>query len=411
MRPPFIALLKPSQPRIPRACLLFPLAAVLMFCSGCDQEELIDHRYGRSFESSVNGTAVLVELFKQAGHSVHVRGVLRPELQRTAEVIVWIPDDFAPPNAQTQKWLDDWLAAQADRVLIYVGRDFDAEPSYWSAVKARKLSNDPSRVAQELSNAQSRVNGELSSQKLPESTPWYDKNAGTRAAASQPNRINGDWSVGVRAAGCELDLHSHLTTGYRLKPLLTVNGQSLVTKESITAKNWNTQTYSSESCRIVVNNGSFLLNFPLVNKEHRKLAAHLINEVNQTGSNRKVIFLESDYRGPTIHDTDSLDQRPNGWELFQVQPLGMILAHLALIGIMFCFVRWPIFGRPREPQRDSNLDFSKHLAALANLLRRTNNQEYARQRLAQYQAVCREKERSTPPPVVAPGTTGVPPVQ
>ena len=68
-----------------------------------------------------------------------------------------------------------------------------------------------------------------------------------------------------------------------------------------------------ESQLIVVANGSFLLNLPLVNHEHRKLAGKLIDAVGPPG--QTVVFLESFAGGPPISD-DPSGGMPTGAEIF-----------------------------------------------------------------------------------------------
>ena len=124
----------------------------------------------------------------------------------------------------------------------------------------------------------------------------------------------------------------------------------------------HTPPYSEDSQIILVENGSFLLNLPLMNHEHRKLAGELVAAV---GEGRSVVFLESGPGGPPIDPppTDS-----SLWTLFQGWPLGAILLQLGVVGIIFCFARWPIFGRPKQPAGASTTDFSYHVAAVGELL-------------------------------------------
>jgi hypothetical protein len=135
---------------------------------------------------------------------------------------------------------------------------------------------------------------------------------------------------------------------------------------------------------IVVTNGSFLLNFQLVNREHRKLAAHLIAELPPSS---RVVFLESNPGGPPIRESETVARTPNGLELFAVWPLGGVLLHLAALGLVFCFARLPIFGIPRDPPTESLSDFGRHITALGELLHLTRDRGYAEQRLAQYRQI------------------------
>ena len=52
---------------------------------------------------------------------------------------------------------------------------------------------------------------------------------------------------------------------------------------------------------------------------------------------------------------------------------------------------WPIFGRPRQLLPPSPSDFGKHVAALGQLLARTQDHNYAQSRLAQYRQIAERK--------------------
>ena len=109
--------------------------AMLLLIAGCYSN--LDSHYGvRSGViggSSVNGTAVLGKMFAQEGHSVSSWSRLSPRLQR-ADTIVWVPNEFDPPSEEVCEWLDDWLYEEEGRTLVYVERDFDAAPNYWTKI-------------------------------------------------------------------------------------------------------------------------------------------------------------------------------------------------------------------------------------------------------------------------------------
>ena len=101
------------------------------------QDEEIESAYGRRSGSlasrSVNGTAVLGQLFAGAGHSVRTKRLLTDAMMNQCDVIVWAPDDFEPPADDVLQWFDEWFAT-GDRTLIYIGRDFDAAIKYYDKV-------------------------------------------------------------------------------------------------------------------------------------------------------------------------------------------------------------------------------------------------------------------------------------
>jgi hypothetical protein len=143
---------------------------------------------------------------------------------------------------------------------------------------------------------------------------------------------------------------------------------------------------------IVVANGSFLLNLPLVNHEHRKLAGRLIQECGPRG--QTVVFLESGPGGVSISDRDT--EMHHLVRAFTQWPVNGILFHLTMLGIVYCVFAFPIFGRPRELVSDSPSDFGKHIDALGGLLERTADLAYARARLAHYQKTLRRDPGTTP---------------
>lgn len=344
----------------------------LLFVAGCDRP--INGEYGQrtgpGASASVNGTAVFSKMFEQAGHRVSSWDALTPRLMKKADCIVWFPDDFEPPKPEVREWLWDWLMAESDRTLIYVGRDFDAEPWYWEHV----LPGAPPEKLAAIRNrlAVTRRAYELAREKLPKSEDcdWFELDSSV--PLRQIRSLEGDfaWLEGVDATGIEIELRSRLSPSEAAEVLLKSGDDAIVSRE-----------YCDLGRLIVVANGSFLLNLPLVNHEHRKLAAQLIAEIGPAG--QKVVFLESHAGGPPIRE-DRSTAMFNGMEVFNVWPTNWILLHLAVLGIIFCFLRWPIFGRPWEPPVAGASDFGRHVDALADLLKRSHDRDYAVSRVLNY---------------------------
>jgi hypothetical protein len=179
-----------------------------------------------------------------------------------------------------------------------------------------------------------------------------------------------------------------------------------------------------QSQLLVVSNGSFLLNATLVNHEHRKLAGELIDAIGP--GNRDVVFLESrqvkidqptnptpadnpfplsgndDHTRPNepqdtdgglqIRPADPPPDTPNGLELFLVWPTNWVLLHFALIGVLFCLWKLPLFGLPRPEDPAGCSDFGRHIDAVAALLERTGDRKYALFRVRQYQQIVKKTE-------------------
>ncbi|MFP6586286.1 MAG: hypothetical protein VB814_01490, partial [Pirellulaceae bacterium] len=188
------------------------------------------------------------------------------------------------------------------------------------------------------------------------------------------------------------------TYDYDIK--LHSNGIPIVTE--ITSQNF----YRSKIYAVV--NGSFLLNVPLVNHEHRILAVTMIQQCTQK---RVVCFLESDYDDaenvPVITNDPAPPLPPSILTILQSWPFGFILMHLIVVGIVYCFFRYPIFGKAKttfvltttiddKTRTQSVANFGRHIQALGNLMRRSGNETYARNCVSQYQQRAHQSETYQP---------------
>jgi hypothetical protein len=187
-----------------------------------------------------------------------------------------------------------------------------------------------------------------------------------------------DWLKGVDPSKVQIELHGRLVPlavnddGTEVETLLESNGDALVTRQVV-----------GEGQVIVVTNGSFLLNLPLVNHEHRKLAGSLIDEI---GENRRVVFLEAS-GSPEVLDEEPTANVPSTLDFLGVYPFNYVLLQLAVAGMIFCFARLPIFGKPRDDQPTQLSDFGEHVSALGELLAKTGDRHYAASRLAHFQQI------------------------
>ena len=75
-----------------------------------------------------------------------------------------------------------------------------------------------------------------------------------------------------------------------------------------------------------------------------------------------------------------------------VWPTNWILLHFALIGILFCFWKLPIFGLPQPEDPTGAADFGRHVDAVAALLERTADRRYALSRVKHYQQIVKKVE-------------------
>ena len=368
-------------------CNSLRLAAVVLLCivtagcSGCSDgiETPYGQRAAPGAASSVNGTAVLAEMFEQAGHQVISRARLTPRVRENADCIVWFPDSFGAPSPDVCEWMEDWLYEQPGRTLVYVGRDFDAAGFYWQKVLPDVPAEQQKEVRRRLAKAQTDFQTARGGVSASTGCDFFTIDGQYRPR--KVRSLSGDprWVEDVDPSKLEIELCGRFTPSDFADVLLESEGDALVTRE-----------WWDQGQVIVVTNGSFLLNLPLVNHEHRKLAGQLIEDVGPPGQN--VVFLESRWGGPPILDEEPTVKLPTGMEIFHEWPANWILLQLSIVGILFCFWRFPIFGRPLTPRPEGTSDFGKHIQALGELLQQSQDRAYAMTRILHYQQTTRQRK-------------------
>ncbi len=366
---------------LPAFWLAWLLVTLTCAASGC-RSEPFDATYGRRRGqpggASVNGTAVLADMFRQAGYRVTSRRFLSPRMEQH-DVIVWVPDDFGLPASDAVTFLEDWLQRGPQRTLIYVGRDYDAQIDYWERLRAEAPPEQAVEVLRRLARA--RAAHARPRARMPQDAggDWFRMRSEAERrrigeGSAEDSSLGGTWQEAepVPADQVAPRLHGRLEppppdSPYRTETLLAADQDVLAYR--LTRDEW------PGSQLLVVANGSFLLNLPLVHAGHRRWAGRLIRDCGDAGS---VVFLESGSGGPAVLLQEPHDQHPTGLEAFTTWPLGAILWHFLALGIVFLFARLKIFGRPQELPPEPLSDFGYHVHALGELLASTEDEQYAR---------------------------------
>jgi hypothetical protein len=372
------------------------IALTALALAGCEDgiETTYGRRSGLEAGDSVNGTAAFVRMVQSAGHHVTTATRLSPRVYETADCIVWAPDDFQPPAEPVRQWFDAWWRHGSGRTLVYIGRDYDAAPSYWRAVQAAATPAQRSEMMRRLARDQNEFLTARGQMPKDEDCEWF-VSRGTRKQRAV-NTLQGadEWTAGVDASKIDVELNGRLIPPVDADVLLESQGDAIVTS----------QEAANDGRLIVVVNGSFVLNYPLVNRENRKLAARLIEEIGDAP--QEVVFLESGPGGPPIWEEEPPERARTALEILAIWPFNAIFLQLGALGLIFCYSRLPIFGRPRPLPQPGLADFGRHVAALGTLLARTHDRAYAAQRVAHYQQTVRREpgrfRRAAPQTVPAP---------
>ena len=351
--------------------------AVLMFAfTGC-RDDRIEDAYGShgavGDRVSVNGTSVLRKLFEQAGCTVTPRWRLSPRVERNSDAVIWFANDFQSPTYEPRQWLETFLQYDPNRLVVYIGRDFSASPGYWRAAAAKATGAQRAEMLNRAAEAESNHDVFRGAESTSDGD-WYAVSPGT--LYQQPGDLTGPWSEGVDAAKTKLlvrDVLSPATPSEFEEPTILLDSDlgPLVGYAEL--------DYADPQQCLIVANGSFLLNLPLVNRENRKLAMRFVQEVvgGKSGPRRRITFLESGPGGPPVLSEDPQVSAPTGLEMFAARSIGFVLLHLAAFGLVYSFMRAPIFGAPRQGSRPSLRDFGAHLDAVGGLLQRTDDLNFA----------------------------------
>lgn len=361
------------------------LIIVGLLLTGCRQQGQIDTQYGQINGTagglSVNGTSVFADLFSERGFQVNRAGRISPRIDKY-DTIVWIPDDRSCPDNPAIEAIEDWLDRGWERTFIYVGRDYNAYADYLQDV----VENAPPEAREELLRriaetdlSHDQTGDEFTWKEDLESCDWFDRVDNPR---TKTKRLSGQFARGLsKDASVEVSSLLSPNSSRQSKSLLRANRKPFVYELEP-----NYSEYDDAKI-IVVSNGSFLLNYGLVDQDNRILAGKLIDQC----SGEKVLFLESGENGIQVSDSDTVNE--NRWAWIAQAPLRYIVPHFLMWGVLFCFVFFPIFGRPRESQKKSTSSFRNHVNALGKMIGRTDQPNRAKNKIRKYQEMTGDSKR------------------
>ena len=377
-------------------------------------EDDIDRTYGEGNQSegaySINGTGVLADMFRDVGSEIFYSRILGTPTRR-ADVIVWAPNSYRLPGPEEVEAIEQWLQAKSGRTFIFIGRDYDATMDYWVEVTKDATEDEKILLALKMLDVWGAFQVKRMQLENGEDCGWFTMNAESTVKTIKSLEGDPTWLAGTENGKFHLRVQGFLeftgkidqpssSSTYNYDVKLHSNGIPIVTEIT------SLQFFRSHIYAVV--NGSFLLNVPLVNHEHRKLAATMIQQCSEK---RVVCFLESDYDDsenvPVVTNDPAPPLPPSILTILQSWPFGIILMHLIVVGIMYCFFRYPIFGKAKttfvlkttiddKTRKQSVANFGLHIQALGNLMRRGGDETYARNCVSQYQQRAHQSETYKP---------------
>lgn len=371
-------------------CLML-LCSLLVGCG--DSRWKVESAYGkvRGVQGGgVNGLGVFAGMLENDGYRVSTWDKLSPKLER-ADVIVWAPDDYTPPFEEAREWYEEWLAAKP-RTLIYIGRDYDAEPDYWRQVSPTVDPIERIQTLRSLAAAETRVQTDRLETPEKEFAGWFTfKRRAPQPEPSVYSSPDSYWNDLLTTGPPEARLASEIAIPveadaaagewfdvYNFEPLVIADGEPFA---------YRIESHRfPESQILVVVNGSTLLNFGLTKPGNVSFAEELMVEVANVSAmahTNNAYFVESGRAGLSVREADASSSF-TGLEPLTVYPVNLILLHLLVLGIVLCLALFPYFGRPYDPPRKDKGDFGRYLTGIGELLARTRNTTYAVDKLNEW---------------------------
>ena len=382
--------LKTTTDSLKISCSLMLVVCLVAFL-GCAESEVLDTKYGKVNEKprSINSTSLFAERLRQLGFEVTVRNRISPKIN-DFDTVFWFPADPRCPSIRATEAIENWMDEgweHSSKTLVYVGADYRADEDYYQAIQGSvppELQAETLRLLSEaqLASQERKINwnnGPWSSSSNT-SCKWFKIE---RIKRRKSNLLAGPMVSDADFSSPELPIEILMSAdapGYWSKEsLLTVDGEDMVYELS-------SQASYTQKRIIVVQNASFLVNFAAADPNKQALAYKLIGtsceNLNYYSHRPKVLILESKGEIP-IRSTDFVNQ--NMWAWIAEEPLCYIVPNALFWGVLFCFVCFPIFGRPRRLTRRSTTSFRNHINAVGKQLSRSGGVSQALQTIEQYQ--------------------------
>lgn len=406
--------------------LLAIFSLLILLPAGCWTTTDLNTRYGNSTgrdgRQSINGFGFLRSAFDGSGWKTRS---LRRVNERSSgmDAIVWVPVDGTFISRQETAWFEEWLDL-GGRTLVYVVYDGGSEADYYrNAIKLAPVSqrmeyrrraarHQVRRAEFRLQSEQETSNGWFRLKKQPAGQPVHEvRQAAPPGAARKHAQRRGELTDGGNAnqavdqwSGGDIRLQFQLFAGrqqqpksrdgrldstfnqssaavpqaerakLKFQPLLTADAGQVVLAE-VTSDSWN------DSRILVVNGGGLVNNYGVSTVPGQTVAQQVLASCGTPGS---VGFLISDESGVSIQQPGEQANRRTGMEFLTTWPLSLVMIHLMLLGIVTCFILWPIFGRARAPRPGSQSDFADHLEAIARLMQAAPDDRWARTKISEY---------------------------
>ncbi|WP_436714849.1 hypothetical protein U8335_18550 [Roseiconus lacunae] len=407
------------------------LAVVMLsLLNGCGSDLVTQYGANEGYyaRQSINGFTTFRDSFDHAGFDS--RGITRlTERTRKVTSIIWTPSKLMAVDQKTVRWMDRWLQ-QGGRTLVYVIPDSGSRSDYFRQLRSqaapdqrleyrRKLGESlidehraqyfhspvivggwfvaTPRVQQTVVSDGKDTTSNLSwvaddGDNQPVKQEWVIESLPEASNQTASQTVTVTTSQGLSTNQTVASPPQPKKSGLQFSSLVeTAKGETVLAQ--LTADNWH------HSQVFVVASGSLLTNYGLTKPSNRHLAERLIEQCKQiaidgeaideqdrltdNGNLPQVGFVTASDGLPVSSRVDEIP-RATGAESLTQFPLVLVTFHAAVIGIVFCLMLFPIFGRPAKVDRGTLTHFGDHLDAVATLMYRRGGEAFARKRISEY---------------------------
>lgn len=368
---------------------------------------------GASNNESVHGFGILAQWLRRNGHQVTRTGILTNQVDRY-DVVIWTHKGPQLPNDEAVERLEQWMAGGG--TVVFIGHDYDTTLDYWRCVYQESRGADRllARWAYLQEKVKSLTHADVGAfPEFTDSTSRTDYFPGTEnrwmsvAGDNQPKAgywqsigSNSSWEqAGPAPDPTAVELGSDISPPIVVRSWFASKSKDArvlakVQHEGVSIPVMYREQLPQRAGRAardlwVISHPVFLVNFGILRPENVPLREAFFDALPPQS---RVLFLETG-PGDVQLSTTPNERIDQSWAWMTKGPFPIFVLHTVLLAMVYCFARFPVFGRPRKIQFAPRNDFGQHLAEVGRLLRVRKLETYAREKIAHYYQAIRRGTR------------------
>ena len=346
---------------------------LMMSClmsSGCTPT--LETRYAASRGASINGINCFLTLLRQSGRKVTVLPGLMEGMEWEYQTVIVFQSEFDELSEKSRRDLQRLISTGLIRTFIIIVRDSDAALDYWRQMQDRS-DLSPSAIA-DVSQLYEMFRADFLSQAKIEFPPgpgkWFGLKRIDRTADTPVKTIEQHCDEGLLTVQSRWPLNRRLEPGDSAVVVWRSGDDPLFTVEETTMARV-----------MVLGSATPLLNGGLVDPGNRRLAVEFLRWIPE--GDRVAVAVSSQL----FDEQESNAKSPQIWNFVKVHPNGFVFGQGIFALLMFCWWKFPIFGRPRRIVSHETARFGRHVDAFGKLLRKTRDVTFAKQRIRDWNRV------------------------